>query len=63
MEMDSLRLFVAAAEKLNISAAGRELAMAPAVASAKLAKLEKSLGTELLHRSTRKVPRRTASRR
>ncbi len=55
MDTDALRLFVLAAEKLNISAAGRELGMAPAVASAKLAKLEKSLGTDLLHRSTRKV--------
>jgi DNA-binding transcriptional LysR family regulator len=46
---------VLAAEKLNISAAGRELGMAPAVASARLAKLEKTLGADLLHRSTRKV--------
>ncbi len=44
-----------AADKLNISAAGRELGMAPAVASARFAKLEKSLSAELLHRSTRKV--------
>jgi DNA-binding transcriptional LysR family regulator len=50
-----VRLFVLAAEKLNISAAGRELGMAPAVASAKLAKLEKALGADLLRRSTRKV--------
>ena len=55
MDTDSVRLFVAAAEKLNISAAGRELGMAPAVASAKLAKLERTLGADLLHRSTRKV--------
>ena len=51
----SLRLFVLAAETLNISAAGRTLGMAPAVASTRLAKLERSLGVELLHRSTRKV--------
>ena len=37
MDTDSVRLFVLAAEKLNISAAGRELGMAPAVASKKLA--------------------------
>lgn len=55
MDTDSLRLFVLAAEKLNISAAGRELGMVPAVASARLAKLEKSMGADLLHRSTRKV--------
>ena len=55
MDTDALRLFVRAAEKLNISAAGRELGLAPSVASAKLAKLEHALGTDLLHRSTRKV--------
>ena len=55
MDISSLRLFVRAAETLNISAAGRELGMAPAVASARLAKLETILGADLLHRSTRKV--------
>lgn len=55
MDTDSLRLFVLAAEKLNISAAGRKLGFAPAVASARLAKLEHALGADLLHRSTRKV--------
>ncbi len=55
MDTDSVRLFVLAAEKLNISAAGRELGLAPAVASARLAKLEHALGADLLHRSTRKV--------
>ncbi len=55
MDTQSVRLFVLAAEKLNISAAGRELGMAPAVASAKLSKLEKALGADLLRRSTRKV--------
>jgi DNA-binding transcriptional LysR family regulator len=55
MDTESVRLFVLAAEKLNISAAGRELGMAPAVASVKLAKLEKTLGADLLRRSTRKV--------
>lgn len=55
MDTEGIRLFVLASEKLNISAAGRELGMAPAVASAKLAKLEKTLGADLLRRSTRKV--------
>ncbi|GMG82406.1 LysR family transcriptional regulator [Paralimibaculum aggregatum] len=55
MDIQSLRLFVLAAERLNISAAGRELGMAPAVASTRLAKLETELGADLLHRSTRKV--------
>ncbi|MEM6475246.1 MAG: LysR family transcriptional regulator [Pseudomonadota bacterium] len=55
MDTQSLRLFVIAAELLNISAAGRQLGLAPAVAGARLAKLENELGVELLHRSTRKV--------
>ena len=55
MNTDGIRLFVMAADMLNISAAGRQLGLAPAVASARLAKLEKQLGTELLHRSTRQV--------
>ncbi|MEM6826650.1 MAG: LysR substrate-binding domain-containing protein [Pseudomonadota bacterium] len=55
MDIDGLRLFIRAAEKLNISAAGRDLGLAPAVASARLAKLEREVGAELLHRSTRKV--------
>ena len=55
MDTENLRLFVLASELLNISAAGRQLGMAPAVSSAKLAKLEHQLDAELLHRSTRKV--------
>nr|WP_147113312.1 LysR family transcriptional regulator [Tateyamaria sp. syn59] len=55
METDTLRLFVLAADKSNISAAGRELGLAPSVASAWMAKLEKCIGADLLHRSTRKV--------
>jgi len=55
METNGVRLFVLAADLLNISAAGRQLGLAPAVASARLAKLERKLGADLLHRSTRKV--------
>ena len=55
LDTDALRLFVRAANMLNISAAGRALGMAPAVSSAKLAKLEQTLGVDLLHRTTRKV--------
>ncbi|MEL6862281.1 MAG: LysR family transcriptional regulator [Pseudomonadota bacterium] len=55
MDTDAVRLFVMAAELLNISAAGRELGLAPAVASARLSKLEQQVGADLLHRSTRKV--------
>lgn len=55
MDTNGIRLFVLAADLLNISAAGRRLGLAPAVAGARLAKLEKQLGADLLHRSTRKV--------
>jgi len=55
MDTQSLRLFVIAADLLNISAAGRQLGLAPAVAGARLAKLENEVGADLLHRSTRKV--------
>jgi len=55
MNTEAVRLFVSAADLLNISAAGRQLGLAPAVASARLAKLEKEVGADLLHRSTRKV--------
>lgn len=55
MDTQSLRLFVLACETLNISAAGRALGMAPAVASNRIAKLEHLVGADLLHRTTRKV--------
>ena len=55
MDTDAIRLFVKSADLLNISAAGRQLGIAPAVASARLAKLEQQVGADLLHRSTRKV--------
>ncbi len=55
MNTNEIRLFVMAAEMLNISAAGRQLGLAPAVASTRLAKLEKQLGADLLHRTTRQV--------
>lgn len=55
MDIQTLRLFIRASETLNISAAGRALGMAPAVASNRIAKLEHQLGADLLHRSTRKV--------
>lgn len=55
MDTKGVRLFVMAADMLNISAAGRQLGLAPAVASAWLSKLENQLGADLFHRSTRKV--------
>ncbi len=55
MDTKGVRLFVMAAEMLNISAAGKSLGLAPSVASARLSKLELYLGADLFHRSTRKV--------
>ncbi|WP_444908138.1 LysR family transcriptional regulator [Microbulbifer sp. SSSA008] len=55
MDTNGVRLFVLAAEMLNISSAGRRLGLAPSVASARLSKLEVHLGADLFHRSTRKV--------
>ncbi len=55
MDTEGIRLFVLAADTLNISAAGRQLGLAPAVASTRLSRLEKQLGADLLHRTTRKV--------
>ncbi|MEM7295852.1 MAG: LysR substrate-binding domain-containing protein [Pseudomonadota bacterium] len=55
MDTQALRLFILAAERANISRAGQSLGLAPAVSSARLAKLEAQLRVELLHRSTRRV--------
>lgn len=55
MNLEHLKLFVRLAVTQNISQAGQELGLSPAVASAHLAKLEDSLGVRLLHRTTRKV--------
>lgn len=55
MDFETVRLFVKAAQLLNITGAGRVLGLAPAVASARLAKLETDLGVQLLQRTTRKV--------
>ena len=55
MNLDHLKLFIRAAHTYNISQAGKELGLSPAVASAHISKLEKDLGIRLLHRTTRKV--------
>lgn len=55
MNVDHLRLFLRLAATSNISKAGEELAISPAVASAQLRKLEQDLGVRLVHRTTRKV--------
>jgi DNA-binding transcriptional LysR family regulator len=55
MNIEYLKLFLRIAATNNISAAGQELALSPAVASAHISKLEESLGVRLIHRTTRKV--------
>ncbi|GLS26729.1 LysR family transcriptional regulator [Marinibactrum halimedae] len=55
MIIEHVRLFVRIAQTHNISLAGQELGLSPAVASSYLNKLESSLSVRLLHRTTRKV--------
>lgn len=55
MNIDHLKLFVRLGATQNISLAGRELGLSPAVASSYISKLEAGLGVRLVHRTTRKV--------
>lgn len=55
MNIEHVRLFIRVATTRNISLAGQELGLSPAVASAHLSKLEDQLGVRLIHRTTRKV--------
>lgn len=55
MDIPHLKLFVRLAATRNISLAGHELGLSPAVASSYLSKLEAGLGVRLVHRTTRKV--------
>ena len=55
MNIEHLRLFTRIDTTQNISRAGRELGLSPAVASAYINKLEAGLGVRLVHRTTRKV--------
>jgi DNA-binding transcriptional LysR family regulator len=55
MNIEHLKLFVRLASTHNISQAGQELGLSPAVASAHIYKLEEGLGVRLVHRTTRKV--------
>ncbi|WP_305372955.1 LysR family transcriptional regulator [Photobacterium leiognathi] len=55
MNIDHLKLFVRLAATQNISLAGKELGISPAVASSHINKLEESMGVRLVHRTTRKV--------
>ena len=55
MNIEHLKLFVRLATTNNISQAGHELGLSPAVASSHINKLEEGLGVRLVHRTTRKV--------
>lgn len=55
MNLEHLKLFVRLAVTHNISAAGEELGLSPAVASSHINKLESELKVRLVHRTTRKV--------
>lgn len=55
MNIEHLKLFVRIAAIKNISKAGAELSLSPAVASAQINKLEDTLNIRLVHRTTRKV--------
>src|SRR5579859_5631061 len=55
LDLLDVALFVRAALLANVSAAGREFGLSPAVASARIANLERMLGARLLHRTTRRV--------
>lgn len=55
MNIEHLRLFLRIAALHNISLAGKELGLSPAVSSAHINKLEDDLGVRLIHRTTRRV--------
>jgi DNA-binding transcriptional LysR family regulator len=55
MNIEHLKLFVRIASTHNISSAGKELGLSPAVASAHISKLENGLSVRLIHRTTRQV--------
>src|SRR5262249_20427109 len=55
MKIDGIEVFVAAAEAGSISEAARRLRLSKSVVSERLAELERGLGTQLLHRTTRKL--------
>ena len=55
LDLLDVALFVRAALLANVSAAGREFGVSAAVASARIAQLERQLGARLLHRTTRRI--------
>ncbi|MEQ5838340.1 LysR family transcriptional regulator [Paraburkholderia acidicola] len=55
LDLLDVALFMRAALLANVSAAGREFGLSAAVASARIAQLERLLGARLLHRTTRRI--------
>lgn len=55
LDLDSLRCFVAVAERLHFRAAAEQLARSPAAVSDRIKRLEETLGTPLFDRTTRRV--------
>ena len=55
MDILSLRLFLRVADLGGVAAAARDLSLSPASASARLAKLEETIGFRLFNRTTRAV--------
>lgn len=55
MDILSIRLFLRVADLGGVSAAARDLSLSPASASARLAKLEETIGFRLFNRTTRAV--------
>src|SRR6201996_8686850 len=55
LKIDEIATFVAVAEAGSISEAARPMRLSTPVVSERLAQIEASLGTSLLHRTTRKV--------
>ena len=55
LKLDGMATFVAVAEAGSLSEAARRLRLSKSVVSERLAELERSLGTALLHRTTRRI--------
>lgn len=63
MDLDAIRIFVKVVDSGSFSGAARLLKMPKTTVSAKVAALEKRLGTSLLHRTTRKLNMTEAGQR
>ncbi|MDX2093489.1 MAG: LysR family transcriptional regulator [Kofleriaceae bacterium] len=59
-ELDALRVFVEVAERASFSKAAKKLGITKSTASRAIARLERHVGAELLHRDTHKVAMSTA---